>query len=260
MPVGRSHIIRLTGGISHDHNRRSSFDSPVPYGRAEAIPPSAVAFADGHPLWRLRHHSSDYQCDPHRRRPQWSGADGLPEADQSDPFAPISGPLVWTFIGLPIIYHTVFGLWLTYTAQPNINQYPYTKNAFYLFQRVSALVLVAFILFHVTAMKGWWTQSLAFNSRDVTGARPSAISGHWFVGWFIYPVGIMAACYHLANGFWTAAISWGVTVSTGATEMGLGLRRDFPFYVRLRHDRPDRGSHPPRQHIMEANHETLRTY
>jgi succinate dehydrogenase / fumarate reductase cytochrome b subunit len=124
--------------------------------------------------------------------------------------------LVWIFIGLPIIYHTIFGLWLTYTAQPNINQYPYTKNAFYLFQRVSALVLVAFILFHVTAMKGWWTQSLAFNPRDATRTAVSHLGASWFVGWFIYPVGIMAACYHLANGFWTAAISWGITVSAGA--------------------------------------------
>ena len=129
---------------------------------------------------------------------------------------PFLRPLVWIFVYLPILYHTGFGLWLTTTAQPNINQYPYTKNVLYLFQRVSALVLVAFILFHVTAMHGWWGQTLAFNPRDATRTTISHLSASWFIGWFVYPVGILAACYHLANGFWTAAISWGITISARA--------------------------------------------
>jgi len=37
-----------------------------------------------------------------------------------------------------------------------------------------------------------------------------------FITWFVYPIGILASCYHLANGFWTAAITWGLTVSAGA--------------------------------------------
>ena len=122
----------------------------------------------------------------------------------------------WLLIYVPILYHTVYGLWLTYTAQPNINPYPYTKNVLYVFQRVSALVLVAFLLFHITAMRGWWGRSLAFNPSDATRTTISHLSASWFIGWFIYPVGILAACYHLANGFWTAAISWGITVSAGA--------------------------------------------
>jgi succinate dehydrogenase cytochrome b subunit len=122
----------------------------------------------------------------------------------------------WVFIYLPIIYHTVYGLWLTYEGQPNINQYPYGKNIFYFFQRLSALVLAAFILFHVTAMKGWWSQSLKFDPWHATETTVNHLSASWFIGWFIYPVGILAACYHLANGFWAAAISWGLTVTAKA--------------------------------------------
>jgi succinate dehydrogenase / fumarate reductase, cytochrome b subunit len=129
---------------------------------------------------------------------------------------PLLRAALFVFVFLPIAYHTIYGLWLTYMAQPNINQYPYTKNVFYLFQRVSALVLVAFILFHVTAMRGWWAQSLAFNPHDATRTTISHLSASWFIGWFVYPVGILAACYHLAYGFWTAAISWGIAVSAGA--------------------------------------------
>jgi succinate dehydrogenase / fumarate reductase cytochrome b subunit len=36
--------------------------------------------------------------------------------------------------------------------------------------------------------------------------------------WIVYPLGILASCYHLANGFWTAAITWGLTVSKGAQQ------------------------------------------
>jgi succinate dehydrogenase / fumarate reductase, cytochrome b subunit len=123
---------------------------------------------------------------------------------------------VWTLIYLPIIYHTLYGLWLTYGGKPNINQYPYGKNAFYLVQRISALVLVAFIFFHVTAMKGFWSDSLKFDRWHATESTVAHLNSRWFIGWFVYPVGIFAACYHLAYGFWTAAITWGLTISSGA--------------------------------------------
>jgi succinate dehydrogenase / fumarate reductase cytochrome b subunit len=33
------------------------------------------------------------------------------------------------------------------------------------------------------------------------------------ITWLVYPLGILASCFHLANGFWTAAITWGLTIS-----------------------------------------------
>ena len=38
----------------------------------------------------------------------------------------------------------------------------------------------------------------------------------FLITWLVYPLGILASCFHLANGFWTAAITWGLTVSRGA--------------------------------------------
>ena len=35
------------------------------------------------------------------------------------------------------------------------------------------------------------------------------------------PLGILASCYHLANGFWTAAITWGLTISDARRTLGL---------------------------------------
>jgi len=130
----------------------------------------------------------------------------------SIPFLP---GVEWLLIYLPILYHTIYGLWLTYAAQPNINQYPYAKNFFYFFQRLTAVLLTAFILFHVLAMKGLVSTSLKFDPRHASESAVAHITASWFIGWFVYPAGILAACYHLANGLWTAAISWGLTVSAG---------------------------------------------
>ena len=60
----------------------------------------------------------------------------------------------WIAIYIPILFHAIYGFWIILTGQPNAASYPYLKNFFYLLQRVSAVILVIFIVFHVFAMKG----------------------------------------------------------------------------------------------------------
>lgn len=122
----------------------------------------------------------------------------------------------WVLIFVPIIFHTVYGIWIIFTGQPNVAQYPYGKNYFYLAQRISAAIIVAFLLFHVLGMRGWFGSALAFDHADAARTAIRHINASWFVAYVIYPIGILASCYHLANGFWTAAITWGLTVSSGS--------------------------------------------
>src|SRR3712207_17754 len=65
------------------------------------------------------------------------------------PFLPV---IEWTFIYLPILFHTVYGVWITATGRPNAGSYPYGKNVLYVLQRVSAIVIVLFVLFHVLSL------------------------------------------------------------------------------------------------------------
>ena len=128
------------------------------------------------------------------------------------PFLPV---IEWTFIYLPILFHTVYGIWITLTGQPNVDRYPYAKNWFYVAQRVSAIIIVVFMLFHVLSLKyGLFGQKISFDPHRALGTVGRHFD-HWWV-WLIYPIGILASCYHLANGIWTAAITWGVTVSAAA--------------------------------------------
>ena len=130
---------------------------------------------------------------------------------------PILWALEWGLIYLPILYHTVYGVYITFTGQPNVDRYQYAKNWFYLFQRISAFVIVAFMFFHVFSLKyGWFGQTLSFDPHRATATVGRHMQAHWWVPVLIYPIGILASCYHLANGFWTAAITWGLTISAGA--------------------------------------------
>ena len=122
----------------------------------------------------------------------------------------------WGLLYMPIIFHTLCGFVIILGGAPNISNYRYTKNLFYVLQRTSALIIVAFILFHVLGMKGALGSTLAFDEHHATSSAARHIRTHWSVGYVIYPLGILASCFHLANGFWTAAITWGLTISKGA--------------------------------------------
>lgn len=124
------------------------------------------------------------------------------------------------FIYLPILYHTLYGIWITVTGKPNVTHYPYSKNWFYVLQRVSAVILVFFMLFHILGMKGVFGgaigDALTFDPRNATETAVRHFKAAWWIWGIVYPVGILASCYHLANGFWTAGITWGLTISAKA--------------------------------------------
>ncbi len=134
---------------------------------------------------------------------------------------PFLWAIEWSFIYLPILYHTFYGIWIIATGHPNVDRYGYAKNWYYTLQRMSAILLIFFIFFHVLGMKGVFGgdvgKSLVFVPVDfATQSTANHMNAAWWVWGVIYPLGILASCYHLANGFWTAAITWGLTVSDKA--------------------------------------------
>ena len=131
----------------------------------------------------------------------------------------------WTVILLPIIYHTVYGFVVIFAGRPNVGSYGYPKNWAYLLQRISAVLLVFFIAFHYLSFKGAFGGTLGQNLTFVPVDAPATayseatqstvnhMHAGWWVGWVIYPLGILAATFHTANGFWTGGVTWGVTIS-----------------------------------------------
>jgi succinate dehydrogenase / fumarate reductase cytochrome b subunit len=126
----------------------------------------------------------------------------------------------WLFIFLPILFHGVIGMVIVARGKRNIASYPYGGNIRYTLQRATGVIAFAFILWHVFQMHGWipgnwWVQHVTiplgghrFDPEHAFTAA-EAIQSSWIVV-AVYAIGVLAAVYHLANGLWTAGITWGV--------------------------------------------------
>lgn len=133
------------------------------------------------------------------------------------PFLPV---IEWTFIFLPIIFHAVAGVWISRNGKSNLQQYRLAGNRRYTWQRITAYIAIVFIFTHVFHLHGWfqndwWLQNIA-NPLGMARFRPynAASSLATALGGFIWPVfyaiGVLACTFHLANGVWTAGITWGI--------------------------------------------------
>jgi succinate dehydrogenase / fumarate reductase cytochrome b subunit len=85
----------------------------------------------------------------------------------------------------------------------------------YFLQRSSAVVILAFIAFHVLTLSHWglhggsYAPSHAFVSVAAALRASPAIEALYFLA-------IVAVSYHFANGLWTGAIAWGAIESERA--------------------------------------------
>src|SRR5262245_27855868 len=52
-------------------------------------------------------------------------------------------------IGLPLLYHSVYGIFVARQARHNVGSYGFLRNWFYLFQRVTGIILFVYIGYHV---------------------------------------------------------------------------------------------------------------
>ncbi|MEZ6135563.1 MAG: succinate dehydrogenase cytochrome b558 subunit [Pirellulaceae bacterium] len=136
-------------------------------------------------------------------------------------------PLVeWLFIFLPIIFHAVIGVWIIRTGKSNVDHYRYVSNWRYTLQRISGVIAIFFIFFHVFHLHGWfhgdwWLANVAeplgmaqFRPYNAASTLARAMAG-WFWPVF-YFVGIVASVFHFANGVWTMGITWGIWISPRA--------------------------------------------
>jgi len=113
-----------------------------------------------------------------------------------------------TFIGLPILYHALYGLFVWTSGKTNLASYPYPKNFLYTMQRWTGLIAFAYIGYHV-----YHTRIVnALYGTEVSYARMQELM-HVPAMLGFYLVGLAAVMFHFANGIWGFLVSWGLTVS-----------------------------------------------
>ena len=157
-------------------------------------------------------------------------------------------------IGLPILYHAAYGLFVAQMARPNNGEYGYLRNWTYLLQRVSGLLLVGFIGYHVYKTRLYPVVHPEDGLLQHVGGEPlvSTAYMHRYLGerllgvrvvW-LYLAGVACAVYHLANGLWNLGVHWGLLISRraqqgagwlclglGAALFYLGARSALTFYL-----------------------------
>ncbi len=147
--------------------------------------------------------------------------------------------LLWVEIALwsAIAFHAALGVvyMVVGTESPvkNVANYPYWSARRYMLQRLTAWIALIFIFIHVATLRwrwdifGWFTP-FYWRGEDVPGLDHKlaevplttpltayALQKSWLIVAF-YLVGVSAAIYHWCNGLWTAAISWGLTITKTA--------------------------------------------
>lgn len=159
--------------------------------------------------------------------------------NESVPFLALIEITLWLAIG----FHAILGIYYARTGKTNTKNYEYQGNWRYTLQRISGYVGIFFILYHIATLRwGWdflvpgrtkWDYEYA--SSTLAMALKGSETGDWTpmgvaVSLF-YLLGVSLLVFHFANGLWTAAITWGLTISAKAqrkwgyvcTVIGAGL-------------------------------------
>ena len=113
----------------------------------------------------------------------------------------------WVVIYIPLLFHGLYGVYIAFTATPNVKRFSTFRNWMFVIQRFTGVFLVIFIAWHIfqTRIQKALGAEVNFNMMEEIVANP------WMLGFYI--VGILAATFHLANGLWAFLVSWGITQS-----------------------------------------------
>jgi succinate dehydrogenase / fumarate reductase cytochrome b subunit len=129
-------------------------------------------------------------------------------------------PYLWAaeifLIALPILFHGIYGLFITYQGDP-LHPAPGYRTRYralaYLLQRLTGVGLLVFIGYHVWNTRIQW--ALGGPKPDFDYMKRYLAPGTVKL---FYVAGVLCACYHLANGLFNFAYKWGLTVSARSQE------------------------------------------
>ena len=127
-------------------------------------------------------------------------------------------------IFLPLIFHSVYGILISGESKPNVLNYGYGRNWFYLFQRITGIFLFFFLFFHILNLRfglipGLNLTPVAGNADQAFSIIASEFQIPWVLGFYI--LGVTATAWHLAYGFWLFAVDWGILIGEKAQKMAL---------------------------------------
>ncbi len=116
-------------------------------------------------------------------------------------------------IALPLLFHAAYGLVILRNGNDDWSYYPWLHHRFYLLQRLSGVAILLFLLLHVGWTRIWGLFEPAIKA-DLYSHMQGLLSQPTV--FLLYLAGLLLSLFHLSNGLWTMAISWGLTTSVSA--------------------------------------------
>ena len=115
--------------------------------------------------------------------------------------------LEWFVIYIPLMFHAFYGVYIAFTAAPNNQRFGTFRNWMFLLQRITGVILVIFIAWHVfqTRIQKALGTEVDYDMMANILSNPVMVA--------FYALGIISATFHLANGIWSFLVSWGITQS-----------------------------------------------
>lgn len=111
-------------------------------------------------------------------------------------------------IALPILLHALLGAWIVWEAKFNNRSLPYRQNWMFTLQRLSGVVLLVYIPYHVITTRFSGETGNLFALMQDKLQNPLVF--------LFYLLGVLAASFHFGNGLWGFAIHWGLLTSRRA--------------------------------------------
>lgn len=135
--------------------------------------------------------------------------------------------LIELTLWLSIAFHSIFGVYYALSGRSNTDRYAYQGNWRYKLQRISGYIGIFFIFYHVATLRWGWSflvpggtkWSAEFAGSTLAACLQGSFDGFTLGGVLVtafYFLGVTMLVFHFANGLWTAAITWGVTISASA--------------------------------------------
>jgi succinate dehydrogenase / fumarate reductase cytochrome b subunit len=131
-------------------------------------------------------------------------------------YLPFVAVLEIAIIYVPILYHSIYGFYISAYGVPNVGSYGYARNWMYTLQRITGVIAFFYIGFHI-----WNTSIQKYIAAWQGDPNPekviqyAAISSQMANPWMFaaYLIGIVATVFHFSNGIWNFCIRWGLTIS-----------------------------------------------
>lgn len=135
-------------------------------------------------------------------------------------FQSIPGHILWVLeiflILIPLLFHGIYGLFITSRGSMNISDkaYRWRENWMYTWQRITGIGVFLFIIYHIITT----TVAAKVSGEHVIEwqAWHDKLTGTGYLWLIVYAVGVLMASYHLCYGLWNFCIRWGITVSDRA--------------------------------------------